>query len=251
MPKKVHDVLIAETQKERIVGHVSRDSTAIEAREKPIKKEKKEELKEHSQNIDQKGKQVTRIEKQQNMSINEMLQDLPIDCDVGSKTNSKGYIETWIGYKLHIDTIDGDIPASCILTSASLHDSQAAIPLSIITSGKLTNLYDLMDAAYDSPIIRNQSKKLGHISIIDTNPRRNKLAKNEKIEENRRKNLLGIKYSEEIRYNERTSAERVNARLKDEFGAKNIRVKGHLKVYCHLMFGILALTADQLIRLVT
>ena len=31
--------------------------------------------------------------------------------------------ETWIGYKLHIDVADGQIPISCILTSASLHDS--------------------------------------------------------------------------------------------------------------------------------
>lgn len=100
-------------------------------------------------------------------------------------------------------------------------------------------------------IIRTQSEKLGHIAIIDTNPRRDKLAKNEKIEENKRKNLLGIQYSEDIRYNERTSAKRVNSRMKDEFGAKNLRVKGHLKVFCHLMFGILALTADQLIKLAT
>ena len=37
--------------------------------------------------------------------------------------------ESWIGYKLHLDVADGDIPISGLLTSASLHDSQAAIPL--------------------------------------------------------------------------------------------------------------------------
>ena len=31
-----------------------------------------------------------------------------------------------IGYKLHIDTADGDIPVSCFLTSASVHESQVA-----------------------------------------------------------------------------------------------------------------------------
>ena len=51
-----------------------------------------------------------------------------------------------------------------------------------------------------------------------------------------------------VRYNERTAVERVNGRLKDEFGARMIRVRGHAKVMCHLMFGVLALTADQLIR---
>ena len=41
----------------------------------------------------------------------------------------------------------------------------------------------------------------------------------------------------------------VNGRLKDEFGARQIRVRGHAKVLCHLMFGILALTVTQLLRL--
>jgi hypothetical protein len=29
-----------------------------------------------------------------------------------------------------------------------------------------------------------------------------------------------------------------------------VRVRGHAKVMCHLMFGVLALTADQLMRLI-
>ena len=48
--------------------------------------------------------------------------------------------ESWIGYKLHLDCIDGDIPVSAILSSASLHDSQAAIPLSQMSYQRLTNL---------------------------------------------------------------------------------------------------------------
>ena len=43
----------------------------------------------------------------------------------------------------------------------------------------------------------------------------------------------------------------VNARLKDEFGGRYVRVRGHAKVYCHLMFGVLALAVDQLMQLVT
>ena len=56
-------------------------------------------------------------------------------------------------------------------------------------------------------------------------------------------------YKRQIRYNERTAAERSNARLKDEFGGQTLRVKGDTKVMAHLMFGILALSADQLMRL--
>ena len=38
-------------------------------------------------------------------------------------------------------------------------------------------------------------------------------------------------------YDFRTMAER-NARLKDEFGARFVRVRGAIKVKCHLMFGV-------------
>ena len=50
-------------------------------------------------------------------------------------------------------------------------------------------------------------------------------------------------------YSERTGAERMNARLKNEFGGNTIMVKGGPKVMGHLMFGVLALPADQLMRL--
>ena len=52
-----------------------------------------------------------------------------------------------------------------------------------------------------------------------------------------------------VRFRIRSGVERTNARLKDEFGGRHVRVRGHAKVACHLMFGILALTVDQLIRL--
>ena len=36
-----------------------------------------------------------------------------------------------------------------------------------------------------------------------------------------------------------TDSERVNARLKDDFGSRMVRVQGGAKVMCYLMFGIL------------
>ncbi len=68
------------------------------------------------------------------MSTQEMVDDLPTDGDVGTKKNSKGYKDTWIGDTLHIDVADGQIPISCMLTSASLHDSQVAIPLASVSA---------------------------------------------------------------------------------------------------------------------
>ena len=74
------------------------------------------------------------------MGLSDMLDDLPSACDVGTKKNSKGYKTSWIGYKLHIDLADGGIPISCVLTSASVHDSQVAIPLAKISHAFMTDL---------------------------------------------------------------------------------------------------------------
>ena len=56
-------------------------------------------------------------------------------------------------------------------------------------------------------------------------------------------------WAEQDRFAERTMVERVFSRLKDEFGARSIRVRGASKVMAHLMFGVLALTVDQLLKL--
>ena len=119
-----------------------------------------------------------------------MLADLPTACDVGSKKNSKGYKETWIGYKLHLDVACGQIPVSCVLTSASVHDSQVAIPLMTMTGARVSYLYDLMDAAYDAAAIHDHSKALGHAPIIDRNFRAQHEAKAEWAKEVERMKLI-------------------------------------------------------------
>lgn len=250
--EQIHQSLIKDRYEGEIVGHVSRDSTAIEAREKPVKKVKEAKVK-RKQGRPKKGEQVikkpTRLELQNQMNVEQMLENLPKDCDIGCKNNSKGHTETWIGYKLHLDTIDGQVPISCIMTSASTHDSQVALPLAEISFQRVTSLYDLMDSAYDAPIIKNKSIQLEHIPIIDINPRRNKALKEEILTENKRLDLINFQLPEKVRYRQRSASERVNARLKDEFGGRNIRVRGHAKIFCHLIFGILVLTVDQLMRL--
>jgi hypothetical protein len=108
-----------------------------------------------------------------------------------------------------------------------------------------------MDAAYDAPAIKNKCIELGHVPIIDTNPRRDKALKEEIKAENQRLDLLNFELPESIRYRERSASERVNGRLKDCFYGRHVRVRGHAKVLCHLMLGILVVTVDQLMRLVT
>jgi transposase len=55
--------------------------------------------------------------------------------------------------------------------------------------------------------------------------------------------------AEQQRFKERGMVERVYSRLKDEFGARIIRVRGATKIMAHLMFSVLALTVDQLLKL--
>jgi DDE family transposase/transposase-like protein DUF772 len=254
LPARVHEALIKTTHAERLVGHIARDSTAIDARERPAPKPV-QAAPQRKRGRPRKGeappppKEPRRLERQSVMTLSEMLADLPRRCDVGAKCNAKGYLTTWIGYKLHIDTADGDIPVACLLTSASLHDSQVAIPLAQITAQRLTNLYDLMDSAYDAPEIYAASRALGHVPIIDPKPKRG--TKAEHVAEARAKRCANYQLAEERRYDERTAAERVNGSLKDNYGACDVRVRGHDKVFCHLMFGVLALTVEQLMRLVT
>lgn len=253
LPKNVHDALVKRAFTNHSVGHVSRDSTSINGREKPLRKEKKKkESKKRGRpkKGEERPKEPKRLDRQLEMTQQERLDDLPKPCDIGAKANSKGNREYWIGYKCHIDTADGDIPLSCIITSASLHDSQVAIPLAEATAAKVDSFYDLMDSAYDCPQIIQHSKSLDHVPIIDRNVRRNALAKADLEQEAKALQVINWTFPEKIRYNQRSSAERVNSRLKDEFGARMVRVRGHAKVACHLMFGILALTADTLLNLV-
>ena len=139
------------------------------------------------------------------------------------------------GYKLHLDTNDIGLLISALVTSASLHDSQVSIPLIKMTSNKVTYLYGLMDAAYDAHMIKETSRKFGHVPIADRNGRGT--------------DVVPMAPHEAERYKIRSCAERANSRLKEDFGASNVMVKGHSKVTLHLMLGVVVLFADQLLRL--
>jgi hypothetical protein len=120
-----------------------------------------------------------------------------------------------------------------------------------MTSARVSYLYDLMDAAYDVAAIHDQSRALGHAPIVDRNFRADYEAKAAWDREVERLKLIHMPDFNDLIHDFRTMAERVNARLKDEFDARFLRVRGALKnVKCHLMFGIVALAVDQIIRVV-
>lgn len=242
LPTLIHEAMVQLYLGDKLIGHVSRDSTAIHARERPArkprtattrKKKPKEKAKQAGRK-EPKEHSPKRIEMQVCRTLEENLLELPRKCDVGAKKNSKGHMSWWVGYKLHIDTVDGDIPVSAVLTSASLHDSQAAVPLIQWTTKQVTYLYELADSAYDAEQLKAFSCALGHVPIIDPNKRRG-----EPVE---------LDPAQKVRYRERSAAERVNSNLKDNYGGRMIRVRGPEKVMAHLGFSIVALCAVQLLR---
>jgi hypothetical protein len=263
LPDKMHAALIVRTLGGRIVGVIARDATEIQAREKPAKKETNDNSDDppppgsaapprkrgRPRKDEQRPKpELTRLERQTTQNLGQMLAELPTACDVGCKKNSKGYKETWSGYKLHLDVACGQIPVSCVLTSASVHDSQVAIPLMTMTSARIAYLYDLMDAAYDAAAIHDHAQALGHMPIIDPNFRAQHEIKAEWAREVERTKLIHMPDPDDAIFDFRTMVERINARLKDEFGARFVRVRGATKVKCHLVFGLVALTVDQILR---
>lgn len=127
-------MLIKRELGDQIIGHASYDATAIEAREKTAKKplaEKKPKAKAGRPRKEEERppKEKTVLEWQQEQHVKQMLEEMPKSCDIGTKKNSKGFKVGWKGYKLHITTADGDIPIAAVLSSASMHDSGAMLPL--------------------------------------------------------------------------------------------------------------------------
>jgi len=73
------------------------------------------------------------------------LAELPRVCDVGCKRDSTGHKHCWVGWKAPIDWADGALPLHVVSTSASLHDSQVAIPMARRPAQRITSLYELYD----------------------------------------------------------------------------------------------------------
>lgn len=266
LPARVHEALVRGTMGAECFEYVARDSTAIEAREhlpedylekqrrkqaaaaapKPRKDRcqkypgKRRGAKRGPRKRARAKERGPRLQRQQYMSLQEMLADLPKECSLGAKKSSKGHQQYWRGYKLHWDVASaGRIPISCVLTSAHVHDSQVAIPLMQMSAQRTAWRCDVMDSAYDAKYIRAQAAKLGHETLIRPAARTGLC------------NAAPRVFSEEdkLRFRKRTVVEQLNARLKDEFGGRVIYLRGASKIMAHLMFGIVALTVDQLLRL--
>jgi hypothetical protein len=119
-----------------LVGHISRDSSAIHVRErfiaptKPKPKAKTKKLKSGKnrrkpatflkETQAQRNARGTRIERQlKAATVEEMLKGIPTACDLGGKQGNNGQTKWWRGYKLHLDVADGNIPIGALITAAA------------------------------------------------------------------------------------------------------------------------------------
>lgn len=255
LPQQLHQAVVQTTQGQRLIGHIARDSTAIPARERfperPAQNKKRKaklgrpKRAKGAHARTKASERGTRIQRQRHQKLAEMMTGISTECGLGVKTSSQGHQNYWRGYKLHLDVADGQVPVSAILTSASVHDSQVAIPLMTMTAARVTHLYELMDSAYDADPIHEHIRQSGRVPVIATHGRRGTKRPSELTKAFPAKPAPELCWAKKERFKERTMIERVNARLKDEFGASQIRVRGAGKVMAHLMFGVLALTVDQ------
>jgi hypothetical protein len=231
--------LAAGAYKDSYACHISRDSTAIEARERVIKKKPENKAKKRRGRPKKDEKRepapVTRIEKQLTQTAEKSLREIDTDCAYGCKKNSSGNIYFWKGYKLHLDITDTGMPVNAIVTGANVHDSQLAIPMELITEQRIQFCYSLMDAAYDSTAIDSFIRKRNRIPIIDPNKR------------------LDNKYRQldPTRFKFRSGVERANGYLKDNLLPAKIFVKGHTKVSFILLGAVICLAALRILQHLT
>jgi transposase len=233
------DAMVAQAHKGTVVYHVSRDSTAIAAREKVVKKtvEKKEKKR---RGRPKKGEirlemPEKRIEKQIHETPEASLKEIDTACSYGCKKNSQGNIHFWHGYKLHLDISDCGFPLSACVTGANVHDSQLAIPMEKISERKVQFCYSLMDSAYDSKVIDDFIRSRGRVPIIDPNKRKNK-------------ERPPLDPAKQERFKFRSGVERANGYLKDSLLPSKIYVKGYTKVSFVLLSAVVCLAALRTIQ---
>ena len=220
-----HEGVVRRYVGETPVLHLSRDSTSLRGREQMAPRGPKVKRRWDDQ--------PTRT--QYGQSATDALASLSRVCGVGRKPNSQGNLETCIGFKVHIDWLDGMVPANVQTTSMSVHDCLLAIPMMRTTAERVPNIaYQLMDSAYDAPAIRQACRDLGQVGLIEG--------------QRRRKDYVPFDPAQAVRFGERTNAERGFSRLKDSFGLCDLRVRGPKKVHLHVMFCVLALFADQMLK---
>lgn len=241
--ERVLNFLAENYHEGRIIGHISRDSTAIESREKPRNKKKDVALPEvhrRKRGRPRKGekkpeKKLRRLARQLSMKPGKALAELDSSCSWGCKKNSQGNVSFWKGYKLHLDVTDVGIPVTAVLTGANVHDSQVALPMEKLTERKITHLYSVMDSAYDAPELRGYIIGKGRVPLIKGNKRRSP-------------EFRPFTEAQRERFKVRSVVERANSQLKDYLIPAKVFVRGKAKVFFQLLCGVVCLAALKILQ---
>ncbi len=217
----------------RMVGHLSIDSTIIEAREKPfIKKKEKKVSPPKKKGRKKKGSpEEKEYRKQKALAeqerLNYLAEDiltsisrLEIRCSLTAKQNSKGMKQWFIGYKVHLATDDFGVPIGYVVTGACVHDCKVAVPLMKMAYQRTDFFYALMDKGYINPDINAYADMIGRKVIIDQRAHMGIAP-------------LPMEKPEAERYKARTTVERTNSELKDGYLPDKIYRRG-----CHARYDI-------------
>jgi len=235
-PAALHERVIQAYQEgmdNRMVGHLSIDSTIIEAREKPFVKKKEKKVSspkkkgrkkkgspEEKEYREQKAREeLERLEYLTEDFIKSFCR-LEMRCSLTAKQNSKGMKQWFIGYKIHLATDDFGVPIAYIITGACVHDCKVAVPLMKMAYQRTDFFYALMDKGYINPDINAYAEMIGRKVIIDQRASRGIAP-------------LPMDKPAAERYKARTTVERTNSELKDGYLPDKIYRRG-----CHARYDI-------------
>jgi hypothetical protein len=213
----------------RLVGHLSIDSTIVAAREKPFVKEKKaaspapeaarkkgrkkKGSPEEKAHLERKAQAEQKRLEYLSEDPKQSLSRLEMRCSLTAKQNSKGKRQWFIGYKAHLAADDHGVPVAYAVTGACVHDCKVAVPLMKTAFQRTDFLYALMDKGYLNPDINAYADMIGRKAIIDQRARGSVSAP-------------PMDKPEAARYKARTTVERTNSELKDGYLPDKIYRRG-------------------------
>jgi hypothetical protein len=249
-PQEIHERLINLYQQEtgRIIGHLSIDSTIVEAREKPIKatqqrKRPKKRGRKRKGSIEEAEYRALKAKKAQQLaqylveSPEVSISELEKRCSLTAKQNSQGRRQWFIGYKAHMACDDFGVPVAYTVTGACVHDTKAAIPLMKLTQKNFDFLYALMDKGYVSTDIEAYVQMIGRRAIIAQRSYRGRPPPQ-------------MDPPTALRYEVRTTVERTNGELKDGYLPVKLYRKGEQARY-DISLAILLITIKKVLTVIS
>lgn len=230
-PSELHKRLSSQYIQEmnRMVGHLSIDSTTIEAREKPYRNKedtpikpakpkkkrgrKRKGSKEEQEYREQQAREAAAKCAYLAEPAEKSISELEMRCSLTAKQNSKGKKQWFIGYKAHLAVDDFGVPISYAVTGACVHDSTVAVPLLKLAHERTDFLYVLLDKGYISKTINAYVDGIERVVIVDKRS-------------SKRKKAIPLEPATALRYQARTTVERTNGELKDGYLPDKIYKRG-------------------------